>query len=150
MTKRDEEPLTETFDIEDPEGYDDADSLLGQAVPAMRWPILGTTLEGVITDVDTSTQLDPATGKVRTFANGRPRRQVILTLQTKDGIGSGDDGRRRLFIKGFMVKPFREAIAKAGAPGPRPGHRVKVTYSADGEAAKGLNAPKLFTVEYSK
>jgi hypothetical protein len=148
MTQTDE--LTGTFGDEDEadHSYADADSLLGAAIPAVTWPEIGAGVTGTILAVDTSTQTDPD-GNVKTFANGDVRRQVILTLQTTSKEGPGDDGRRRLFVKGSMVKSFREAIAAAKAPGPRIGGSVTVVYSSDGKVTgRGLNPPKLFTVEY--
>jgi hypothetical protein len=143
--------LTGTFGDEDAEAersYADADSLLGASIPAVTWPEIGAGVTGTITNVDTSDQRD-LDGNVKKFDNGDVRRQVILTLQTTMKESPDDDGRRRLFVKGSMVKSFREAIAKAKAPGPRMGGKVSVVYSADGEVkGKGLNPPKLFTVEY--
>ena len=136
--------------LDDPQGYDDADSLLGAPIPSVTFPEIGTKVEGVILDVDTADQRD-LDGNVRTFENGQVRRQVILTLQTKERAHDDDDGRRRLFVKGQMTKAFREAIKKANAPGPRPGGNVTVTYTEDGEArGKGYNAPKVYAVKYTK
>lgn len=130
------------------EDFDDADSLLGRAIPSCSWPKVGTCYEGVIVDIATGEQRDPD-GATRRFKSGDVRRQVILTIQTTLSDNADDDGRRRLFVKGFMVKPFREAIAKAKAPGPRPGGRVKVTYTGDGEKTNpSLSAPKQFSVTY--
>jgi hypothetical protein len=132
------------------EDYGDADSLLGAAAPAVTWPEIGAGVTGTITPggITTSVQRD-LDGNAKTFASGEVRKQVILTLQTTMKESPTDDGRRRLFVKGAMVKSFREAITASGAPGPRPGGTVTVVYSGDGEVSgKGLNAPKLFTVEY--
>lgn len=144
-----EKELTGTFDNEDPEGYADADSLLGAAIPAVTWPEVGAGVTGLILSIATADQRD-LDGNVKTFASGEVRRQVILTLQTKAKESPTDDGRRRLFVKGSMVKTMREAIAAAKLNrGPRPGDVVTVVYSGDGEVSgKGLNPPKLFTVEY--
>lgn len=135
-------------DYEPGDSYQDADSLLGPPVPSVSFPAIGAAIDGTIIDVATGDQRDP-NGDVRRFANGEVRRQVILTLDTKLRDDEDDDGRRRLFVKGQMMKAFREAIKKADAPGPRPGGRVKVTYSADGDqATPGLSKPKVFTVTY--
>jgi len=150
MSKAAEE-LTGTFgDEEEVEAqhYADADSLLGAPIPAVTWPEIGAGVTGTIVAVDTSEQRD-LDGNIKTFQNGDVRRQVILTLQTTTKESADDDGRRRLFVKGSMVKTFREAIAKAKVPGPRHGGKVTMVYSADGEVkGRGLNPPKLFTVEY--
>jgi hypothetical protein len=150
MAKNEADQLTGTFDNEDPEGYDEADSLLGPAIKAVSFPEIGATVTGVITKVETSDQTDPD-GSVKTFDSGQVRRQVVLTLLTdeQDPDDADDTGERRLYVKGFMVKAFRDAMRKADARGPRVHGKVTVTYVADGEAkGKGMNPPKLFTVEY--
>lgn len=127
--------------------YADADALLGALAPAVSWPEIGTTVVGTVLDVVVTDQRDPD-GTVRTFDNGDVRRQVVLTLATNDKVDDDDDGERRLFVKGMMPKAFREAAKKAKVRAVRPGDVVTVTYTADGEAkGKGLNPPKLFTVE---
>lgn len=138
---------------EDPAGYDDVDSLLGAAIPTISWKDSkpGDSIEGFIVTSAAGVQTKMDTGEVLTFDDGSPRPQVVITLQTKLGDGGDDDGRRRLFVKGQMMKAFKEAIKAAHAPGPRPGGKVIVTYTGDGVAkGKGFNAPKLFSVVYGR
>jgi hypothetical protein len=48
-----------------------------------------------------------------------------------------------------MLTALRNAVKKTNDRGPRPGARVSITYSGNGEAKrKGLNAPKLYDVIY--
>lgn len=136
------------FDQEDPEGYDDIDALLGASVPSVAWPEVGTTVTGVILDMQKGIQRDP-NGVVRTFDDGTPRPQIIITLQTKLHEDDDDDGRRRLFVKGQMTKVFREAMKACNVRGPRVGGALTVTYKEDGkQETPGLNPPKVFTVKY--
>lgn len=131
------------------DNYDELDGLLGTSVPSVRFPEVGTTVEGTILDMTTATQRNPQ-GVVQTWDDGSPRKQAILTLQTDEHVDEEDDGRRRLFVKGAtMPKAFREAVRAARVPGPRPGGRVRVTYASDGEARSGLNPPKVFEVSYT-
>ena len=133
----------------DPGEYTDADTLLGPGVASATFPEIGASISGTILDVAASDQRD-LEGKVRTFATGEVRRQVVLTLQTQLCDDDDDDGRRRLFVKGGMTKAFRAALQAVKAPGPRPGGKVKVTYAGDGEPpSKGLNPPKQFAVTYT-
>ena len=135
-------------DYEPETNYDDADSLLGAPVPGVSFLTLGHTVKGTILDVTTADQRDPD-GKVKTFASGQVRRQVILTLQTMEHENEDDDGRRRLFIKSGMAKAFRAAIKESGARGPRPGGVVTVTYTENARpSTKGMNPMKLFKVTY--
>jgi len=140
--------LTGTFDDEDPEGYDDIDGLLGASVLSVAWPDKGATVTGRILDMQKGIQRDP-NGVVRTFDDGTPRPQIIITLQTKLHEDDDDDGRRRLFVKGQMTKAFREAMKANKVKGPRVGGTLTVTYTEDGkQEIPGLNPPKVFTVKY--
>lgn len=129
--------------------FEEADQLLGPSIPAASFPTIGTKLAGTITEVNVQNQRDPETGKVETWDDGSIRRQTVLTVQCEPE-GKDDDGKRRLYIKGpSMPAGFRDAMKKAGVPGPRPGGKVSVEYVSDGTAArKGLNPPKNFTVAY--
>jgi len=129
--------------------YAEIDALLGKAIPAVSWPEIGTTVEGVILKLEHGQARDPD-GNPKTFPDGAPRMQVVITVQTELREDEDDDGRRRIFVKGGMVADLRSALQRADVPGPRPGGTIVVTYSADGEKkAATLNPPKLFTIDYA-
>lgn len=132
----------------DPGKYEDADSLLGAAIPTCTFAEKGTKHSGIILDIATGVQTDPD-GTVKRFGDGSARRQVILTLQTNLKDNEDDDGRRRLFVKGQMLKAAREATRKVKAPGPRPGGVITVTYSGDEASTRpGFSGAKVYTVTY--
>src|SRR5579872_2818934 len=110
------------------------DDLLGAPPPTCTFPEIGTTYTGVILDMGRSVQRD-LKGEVRTFDDGTPRPQAVLTLGTDLRDDDDDDGLRRLFVKGAMTKAFREASKALRPRGPRVGDTVTVTYTGDGEAA---------------
>jgi hypothetical protein len=82
-------------------------------------------------------------GTVKTWSDGRPRKQAVMTLQTnltgwnltsnefqnrlkETGSDREDDGIRRVFIKGEgLEKPFRAAVAALGRA-PKPGDKIKL------------------------
>lgn len=126
---------------------DDVDTFLGAPPPAVTWPTVGTFVRGVVLDRQMGVQRTPQ-GETRTWADGEERRQVIITLQTDERADDDDDGRRRLFVKGHMVKAMRDECRRVKQSSPRPGDALTVTYTEDGKAAGvGLNPPKLFAVQ---
>jgi len=129
--------------------YGEADELLGATIPSASFPEKGTTVEGIITHVGTASVRNPE-GEVQRWDDGRIKRQVVLTLDTDERDNTDDDGRRRLFVKGGMVRPFREAIGKAKVSGPRVGGHVVVTYYDDGErTSRAKTPPKLYSIGYT-
>jgi hypothetical protein len=129
--------------------WSEADELLGSAVPAFSFAEKGAKLDGIVVGSKVAPQLDMQ-GATRTFDNGDIRKQLILTVQTSLAEDDDDDGQRRLFVKGSMVKQFRAAMARAGVRGPRPGGEISVAYTSDGKATqKGLNPPKVYTITYA-
>jgi hypothetical protein len=148
-------PANEPHGFPGDEDYEDADyseidALLGARAPAIAWPEIGAKVEGTIIKMQDSVQTD-IDGNIQRYPSGEVRKQVVLTLQTKLKDNADDDGVRTLYVKSFMTAAFRDALQKADAPGPRPGGKVKVTYTGNGEPKrKGLNPPKLFAVIYTK
>jgi hypothetical protein len=150
--------VNENTDTGTPHGYpgdedyvpgqaDTLDDLLGAAAPALTFPEIGTSYTGVILNMAKGIQRDPD-GTERTFDDGTPRPQGIITLQTDEHDDDDDDGQRRLFVKGAMIKSYREACRRAKVRGPRIGDTITVAYTADGEKkGRGMNPPKLFTID---
>jgi len=141
--------LTGTFGDEDDEVEVNVDDLLGASPPAVKFPEIGNNVEGYIVQIDRGIQREPS-GTIKTWETGRPRQQVILTLETSLQETDDDDGQRRLFVKGSMMKTMREAMRVAKVRGPRIGGYVTVAYTSDAKSAsKGLNPQKLFEVTYT-
>lgn len=88
----------------------------------------GVSRGGVIVD---EPQLMPmtemGTGVPLKWPDGRPKQQMVVTLicdgrggkalDERDPQNPADTGRRRLYIRGYMVAAVREALQKAGTPG---------------------------------
>jgi len=126
----------------------DADAFSAPVVPGAKFEEIGTTVTGVVVDATISAQTD-IDGNVRVFDSGEIRQQLVITLQTNEHDDEDDDGLRKIFVKSFMVKPFRNEMKRNKVPGVRPGGELTVTYVADGEVTKkGYSAPKLFEVSY--
>ena len=123
----------------------------GGGAPALKFANIGTKFTGVITDVEVRDQRDFDTGVILTWDDGKPRKEIVLTLNTKerDPMVEGDDGVRKLYVKAQMFTALRDAIRKAGRVKPEPGGEIAVAYTGDGEAKrKGYNPPKIYAVAY--
>jgi hypothetical protein len=132
-----------------PGDWKDTDDLLGPAIPSVTWPEIGAHVSGYVESTIVTPQTTPE-GEVKKFANGDVMRQVVITLQTAESVNEDDDGQRRLFVKGAMVKAMREELRRARVMGIRPGGHLTVIYKADGEVkTKGYNPAKLFDVKYT-
>jgi hypothetical protein len=94
----------------------DAMELLLGGIPTAKFPEVGTTVVGKVLSTEVSQQTD-IEGVPLTWDDGKPRLQIVATLQTEDRDPTieDDDGRRRVFIKGQMMKAVGDAVRKAGA-----------------------------------
>lgn len=128
------------------------DFLMSGGAPAAKFPTIGTTVAGTITQQPEVQQIrDFSTGEPLYWPDGKPKMQLVVTLATdqRDPQTPDDDGRRRLYVKGLMRTAIRDAVRKAGARGLEVGGRLEVTYVADGERKGNLNPPKLYKAAYT-
>lgn len=74
----------------------------------------GYYVRGPIVDVSVANRTDYKTGEVLYFKDGKPKQQVIITIQTsiRDPQIPDDDGRRRIYVK-MDYKSDREGLVKA-------------------------------------
>jgi hypothetical protein len=125
----------------------------GGGTPTAKFPVIGTTVAGVITAEPTiENQREFGTDKVLTWPDGSPRQQLVVTIKTAaiDQSIPGDDGARRVFIKGTMKTAVANAVKAAGKRQLDVGGQLSITYTGDGEASRpGLNAPKLYAATYA-
>lgn len=135
--------------------------------------VIGATIMGTIIEMAKMQQRDYTDpSKLLYFDNGDPRMQVAITLQTdlrgwagvkpklipvdeatqqpKDP--SQDDGKRRIFVKGDLVRAINVACAAAAQPGqpvqkPRVGGRLAVRVKGFEPTQKG-NDKVLYDAQY--
>lgn len=118
-----------------------ADSLLSSA-PTAKFEQPGANITGtLIEDPQATQQSDYETQEPAFWKDGRPKMQVVLRLA--DAAGE----ETRVFVKGRMLTSVKKATRVAGAP-LRAGGEISITYTGDGEAKRGMHAPKLFDVVY--
>lgn len=110
--------------------------------PSAKFETIGDTVTGRIITSESRQQTDMDTGELLFWNDGRPRMQVLITLEQPDG----DDVR--LYVKGNMQNAIKKALRDSDAK-LLPGGTLTVTYTGDGEPTKrGWNAPKQYTAVY--
>jgi hypothetical protein len=131
---------------------DPDDFLDGAGAPTAKFPTIGTVVKGTVLGKAVSQQRDFKTGLPKTYDDGNPMEQLVLTLQTdlRDPAKPDDDGQRRVFAKGGMLKAIRAAVkAKSPTGKLELGATIAVQYTGDGTAEGNLNPPKLFVADYA-
>src|SRR5580765_4582767 len=131
------------------------DFLFASGGKAAKFEQIGDTVEGEITDAVVSQQTHMETNEPLTWADGSPRMQLVITLQTSER-SDDDDGLRRVFAKGgkyevatgtgtSMKDAIGDAVKKAGAKSLDVGGHLKVGFSGEGKKTnRGFSAPKLY------
>lgn len=101
-------------------------------------------------------QRDFKTGDLKFWNDGNPAMQLVITVDTRQGKHPeidpsvpGDDGVRRLFIKGQMIEAFKIAFRKSGAKGLREGGEAYVAWISDEVIGGGNNDKKIYAAEYT-
>src|SRR5262245_30044715 len=129
------------------------DLIMGGGSPSAKFPTVGTKIVGEVTATDTGQQRDYKSGELKTWPDGNPMMQAIITLQTddRDPDITDDDGRRRLFVSSRnMREAIKDAVTKANARVIEIGGKLAVQYTGDGEATGAGNPPKLYVAQYKK
>ena len=136
------------------------DFLFGGGGKAAKFDNVGDSIEGMITDVRLSQQTAMEDNTPLTWADGSPRMQLVVTLQTESSEGDNDDGVRKVFAKGGnyevasgVGKSMKDAIAdamkKAEVKEIQEGGTLKVAYTGEGKKTnRGYAAPKLYRASY--
>ena len=136
------------------------DFLFAGGAKSFAFNEFGDTVAGEIVTAEVRQQTS-IEGELLTWPDGKPRQQLVITLQTKLHDNDDDDGLRTIYAKGgrFDVakgegSSMRDAIAEAvrlvGAKSIDPGDELAVSYTGEGSAKRGYNAPKLYTAGYRK
>lgn len=124
--------------------------LLGTGGRSAKFPQVGAQVWGPILDFQLTDQTEFGSGKVLTWDDGQPKKQVVVTLQTKDRESDEDDGVRKVYVKGQMQRAVADAIRATGAEGMERGGMLLIRYTGDGEAKRGYSAPKLYMAKYER
>lgn len=126
------------------------DLLMGGGIPAAKFPTIGTVVKGTVKNWETTQQTDFDTGKPLFWDDGKPRLQVVITIQTdeRDPEVEHDDGLRKLYVKGQMQKAVSGAIRAAGRPGLEVGAQIAVQFNSEEPQQRG-NPKKVYVAQYA-
>lgn len=126
------------------------DFLEGGGIPSAPFDNIGDHWEGTIVRLEKQQGRDLETKELQTWDDGSPKYIILIDIQTnvRNPDIAGDDGVRRLWVRGNMLTAIRGAMRKTNAK-LRTGGWLGVTYIREGEKKqRGLNAPKLYEAEY--
>lgn len=128
--------------------------LTGGGAKSAKFENVGDAVLGTIIAAKTAQQTD-LSGVPKTWDNGDPMMQLIITLQTEDREDGDDDGTRNLYVKGSKKDPHTSAgalvtaLRAAGATTIEVGARLGVQFTGLGVPSKpGLSAPKQYVMRY--
>lgn len=125
----------------------------GTKVPSAKFLAVGDHIVGDVVQVDVGQARKFGTNDLDTWDDGRPKMQLVVTLQTdlRDSTVEGDDGRRRIFA--LQPSEMLRAIAAVTVEDGKPlavGGRLAVQWVGERPHEKpGFNAVKLYKAAYS-
>jgi|SRR5690625_3474034 len=136
------------------------DFLLGGAGKSAKFEAIGDSISGTITaSPEVRQQTDLATGKPKTWDDGHPIYQLVVSLQTtqRDPDDPDDDGVRNLYVKGSKKagsKSLHDAVAQAvrssGARGLEIGGTLTVKFVGErAPETRGFNPAKQYEATYT-
>ncbi len=130
-------------------------ALMGGGGRSAKFDTIGAKVIGTIIGGRPEQQTD-LDGKPKTWDNGDPMMQQVITLQTDLRDDDTDDGKRNLYVKGSLRNPtslagaIAAAVRASGVPGMKEGGKLAVEYIGDGTPTRaGFSAPKQYRAQYS-
>jgi hypothetical protein len=132
----------------------DANAILMGGGKSFGFAAVGDKITGTITAFEAAPQTDIQTGEIKRWSDGNPMLQVIVTLATDLNEEPGDDGARRIYLKGSKpttsLGAVKAAVRAAGATGLEIGGTLAVAYTGDGEPTqRGYTAPKQYAAKFT-
>lgn len=127
--------------------------LVGDGGKWTKFAAHGDKVQGTIVNVETRQQTT-LEGELKSWDNGDPMWEVVVTLQTTEDDGDDDDGIRKVALSGSKkyaskAKAAADALKAAGATALEVDATFGLAYTGDGEPAKrGYSPPKLFAATY--
>lgn len=127
---------------------DPNDILLSGGAPAFKFENIGDTVKGEVVSAEARQQTDYATGDLKTWKDGKPMMEVVVTLQTDLRNDGDDDGQRRIFVRGQMTTALRDALKAANAR-LEPGGTLAVQFTGTKPSeTRGFQPAKQFVAQY--
>lgn len=129
------------------------DLLTGKSIPSISFKDakVGDSFSGTIVEAETAQVRNYDTGDLEFWDDGKPKLQIVVTLDTEYGDGAEDDGQRKVYLFGQKLQATREALKKADMQKLELGSKFTITYSGTKPASnKKYNDVKLYTIELAK
>lgn len=126
------------------------DFLESGGIPSAAFENIGDSWRGQVIRAAKVQSRDFETGELQTWDDGSPKYQLNIDIQTdvRDPEINGDDGVRRLYVRGNLLQATRQAL-RAKSAKLLPGGFIEATYTADGTASKrGFQPPKMYTATW--
>lgn len=130
--------------------------LMGGGARSAKFEAHGDKVTGVIIAQEVTQQTDIKTGDLKTWDNGDPMWQLVVTLQTdqRDPDDPDDTGERKVYLKGSKpttsLGALKAAVKAAGAEGIDIGGTLAIAYTGDGTPTqRGFTAPKEYAAKYT-
>lgn len=130
-----------------------ADGFFSGGGKSVKFANIGDSITGTVAAVhQPEQQSTPQGDPVFDKKTGAPKMQIRIELETdqRDPADEFDDGRRTLYVKGWMKGAIGDALRRAGASGaPAIGGKLTVKFTAE-EPNPGLSATKKYEAVYEK
>lgn len=127
------------------------DQILAGGGKTAKFETIGTTYSGTVLSAELRQATNFDTGKPEFWDDGKPKMQVVVSIQTNERNDAEDDGARSVYIKAWGdQKRALQAAAKAAGGSPAPGDTFTVRYIADGEKPARGFAPKVYEYKIVK
>lgn len=127
-------------------------ALMGAGGRSAKFEKVGDTLIGNIARVAMRQMTEIGSGALRTWPDGNPRMQLVVTLETGWQEDEEDDGLRNLYvaIPSQMQKAIADAVRKTGEQGLAHGGKLGVKFvRVEEPKTKGFNGQKIYTASYA-
>jgi hypothetical protein len=124
----------------------------GGGAPSAKFPTVGTTVSGRITERPTVEQQRDTRRREQVLARREPddaARRHPRRPTERDPSSPTTTARRRLFVKGQMKNAVADAVRAAGARGLEVGGVLTVTYTHGTATQRGFSPPKQYTAQYT-
>lgn len=138
------------------------DFLMAEGGKSFPFEKLDDVVVGTVVSAVVAQQTDVESGEKLTWADGSPRKQLVITLQTDLHLTDDDDGIRMIYAKGgkhdvdqgegMSMKDALAAAVRAGSgSGIEPGDKLAVAYTGIGvRKNRAFNPPKLYSAQWSR
>mgnify|MGYP003394544723 FL=1 len=137
-----------TTRTDDPNGL-----LMGAGGRSAKFETIGDSVTGFVESMATRQQTEIGSGTLRTWPDGNPRMQLVVTIETEQHEDDEDDGMRNLYVQipAQMQKAIADAVRKAGEHGIAIGGKLQVRFvKTEAPKVRGFNPQKIYSAQYKE